>query len=155
MNADAKNSKELPPLVHKTIPDRLTQTLNVYHIHAGEQPHAIQIAVNRELETSDEVYTRRLTASEAWQEIDLGWLKDKSGSICIENLEGRSRQFNPTPEEKQAASGRTIELSNGNPDGLIILVRPTWPICFEPKQSKLFVRCQSDKASFRLTAFPR
>lgn len=154
-----------------TIPkNRITVVENVYHqvlsrneqpTQYGPKPFVI------ELETDEQVYSRRLIITEEWSELDLGWIA-KAKMFILWNDEGKFPILVPTPEEVLIASKKVLEIalaplhaSKIDQDSPRIaleafgLVYPQSSIRLFPSDSRRYrVRCQSDTCSLLVVAFP-
>lgn len=92
--------------------NRITVREQVYLETHGGKPEEILSSFSRELESYEQPYTRNLTATEEWQSLDFGWLKDNVGMLVIVNNEGKFTQVNPTDEERTEAAKKVLEVSH-------------------------------------------
>lgn len=132
--------------------DRLTVSERVYHRPIGEEASEFVSAYSHELETQEQPYERNCTATEEWQEVDLGWLKDGVSMLVIRNNEGRRLQRNPTDDVKADIAKRVLLVS---PDrSLPWLVRPKESLRGCPS-TRLFIRSQHGPIKYTVFAVPR
>lgn len=142
-------------------PNRVTAVFNVHHEHDGEQPYSIGPVISQiKLEVNEDVYTRRVTVRESWEELDLGHLPaDQVGLVIVENLEGRFPANNPTEEERKEAAKKIIEVSTGDGNGGAFLCFPapiSLPFVGYPQDaSRIALRCPVGVARCRVHVFPR
>lgn len=139
------------------ISDRITVVEMVYHRSSGEPPVCVESRFSRELETSEQPYSRRLKATEQWQSLDCGWLKDNVGMILIVNSEGRFPQANPTGKEREAAAKKVLEVAHRSlgqkgswliPPGESMRASPSAPL-------DLVIRSQSGVTKFVVHLYSR
>lgn len=91
---------------------RLTVNESVYHQLYGEQPSQIENHFSRFVESDEEPYSRRRKATEEWQPLDIGWVKEIGvGMLVISSLAGKALQRNPTKEEKEETAKQILEVS--------------------------------------------
>lgn len=134
--------------------DRLTVVETVYHRPFGQDPTAVETGFTRELKTAEQVYTRRLTATEDWQSLDCGWLESCS-SLSIENLAGKNLQVVPSEEERAEIAKQVIEICPLGWDGFPWLVYPGESMRACPSMvTALRIRCLSGKAKFIVSLVP-
>lgn len=100
--------------------DRLTVKTCVYHRHVGENPFRIQdgrdgLIYTRELQSTEQLYQRRITLTCAWHKFEAAWLQEIGCSLLIvENQEGKIPMFTkPNEAEKKRMASRVIELRFG------------------------------------------
>lgn len=161
--SDELDDDELESLINKAVPlpkgidkDRLTLTLNLVHQPRGEQPSGLNIVTSKLLETSEELYTRRITVGPEWQPIRLGdFPAEKVGRVAIYNLEGKGLSSQPSPEEKALAASKIVEVAYlGDDKGW--LVEPGWPFTGCPSDVlSIRLRCLQGEARCRLYLFPK
>ncbi len=146
------------------IKDRITVVSTVYLQPAGEKPASVESRFDRELETQEQFYTRRLKATEEWQLIDPGWLGvDGIGMMVIANDEGKNLQTIPTDEEKADTATRVLEICflyptkmENFPFACQWLTLPGESMQAYPSTlTGLHIRCRKDTAKFTVSLFPR
>jgi len=91
------------------IRDRITVIDRVYHQRLGEEAQEFPCTFSRELETTEQPYTRQLVATEEWKPLDHGWI-ERVGMLIVVNQEGRFLQTNPSKEQKDEAAKKILEL---------------------------------------------
>lgn len=91
---------------------RITILSQLYHSTPGEPVSGPSpIRTYRWLDSDEQGYTRSVKIGEDWQEIDLGWLKDKDiGYIFFENDTRRLPGKVPTQEELDELAAKVIEI---------------------------------------------
>lgn len=143
--------------------DRLTVIETIYYQPFGEEASASDNRYSCELKTSgQQLYgPRKLKATQEWQQLDVGWLKDGlAGMFSIKNIEGLVREKLPSADELKEVATRIIEITYDPEDD-----REN-PLCWEipPGQSfqgkpshidKLYIRTQFGTAKYLLTVFPK
>jgi len=143
--------------------NRLTVVGSIYFVAANEQPESVDTGFSRDLASEEQPYRRRLKATEEWQRLDCGWIKEAS-QVFIANEEGKGLQVNPTDEEREDIARRIIEVSfcedgEGPNDTFISsvwLVSPGESMRGLPSRvDRLCVRCQHGTARFTLYIVPR
>ncbi len=137
----------------KMLKDILTVVEMVYLQSIEGEAQCVESRYMRELDTHEQLYKRKLTVTNEWKPLDVGWI-EKAGLLVIHNEEGKHLTVNPTEEEAKAIADSIVEISS-NPEGCFsILVRPGESTRFEPSDvSKLQIRSQSDKAAIIIHAF--
>lgn len=103
------SNDELPRFT-PTFFSRLTIAETVYHQPGDGDSTSFGKPFNRILKTDEQPYVRTLTVGEEWVDISIGcWLKEAS-QLIIHNVENRTKLVQWTPEEKELASRRYVEL---------------------------------------------
>ena len=145
------------------IKDRLTVVESVYHQPFGESPVEIPSRFSRNLKTREQVYSRRLTATEDWQSLECGWLGNAVGMLVISNDEGKNQQANPTDEERKALAAKVLELCHSDASRTMHSPARRGEWLIPPGESmrgcpvaaqQLLIRCQSGAAKFTLHLIP-
>lgn len=142
----------------KQAKDRLTVTETVYHQTPGEEASFINSNFSRELEVKEEPYTRRCTATEEWQPLDLGWLKDLGvGMLVIRNEQGKIFDKIPTAEEREEEFKRVLQLRyRGDHVNHFWIIPPTETIKGCPSQAEsLLIRSAYKTAKYSLFLVPK
>lgn len=145
------------------VKDRLTVVESVYHQPFGEDPVEIPSRFSRNLKTREQLYCRRLVATEKWEPLDCGWLGNAVGMLVVSNNEGKNQQVNPTNEEREVLAAKVLELfcSQGDRTMLSAARQAHWLV--PPGESmrgcpaaaqKIHIRCQSGTAKFTLHLIP-
>lgn len=138
---------------------RITIVSNLYHSIPGEAskgPEAIR--TYRWLNSDEQGYGRSVKIGEDWQEIDLGWLKDKEiGYIHFENDTRRLPGKVPTQEELAILAEKVIEIGLWVGDMI-------WPLMYFPPEEgsgfapiapqNLRVRCRKGVAKLTYYVVP-
>lgn len=142
---------------------RLTVVESLYHQSFGEEPVRVDSRFSRELESDEQPYSRRLKATEGWQPLDCGWVKDP-GMVCVTNEEGKHFQVNPTKEEKEALARKVLEIliSPGQLnresmgwESLGWLIPPGESFRGCPPSHKIWIRSQSGVTRFSVFTIPK
>jgi hypothetical protein len=125
----------------------------IYHAATGCEPTAAESRFARKLETDEQPYTRRITVTQEWQQVDTGWITE-AGMLRLANKEGEGLQVQPTAEERAAMASKIVELSvDGSAPWLIF---PGESFRGMPSElESLRVRCRSGEARCLITIFPR
>lgn len=92
---------------------RLTVVETVYFQQRNGNPVSAQSKYAVELESdNEEPYQRRATATINWSKADFGWLKDRTGEIVLECLEGAPLKvgFGACVEHIMVQPGRSIRI---------------------------------------------
>jgi len=134
---------------------RLTITDQIYYQIPEEDPYEISTRVSRNLHTNEQVWSRKCTATDKWELLDLGWLKGKGCSlIVIENHAGTFTQVVPSQTELEVEAKKIIEIKyKDNKQGWLIYPQATER--FVPVDSdSLVLRCQQDTTKFTIYAIP-
>lgn len=98
------------PAEPKEIKNRITVVETIYHQEFGENPVMVESRYSRELESYDQPYERKLTATTAWTPLDTGWIKE-CGLLVIKNRESHMMMQIPTPEEKEELAKKILTVS--------------------------------------------
>lgn len=159
MNQQTSKDKQTQNVIVSEGKDRLTLVASIYHEHPGEEPFSFAFQASRSLPScDDQVYQRRLTLSEIWTPLDLGWFKDtpeRIGYICIENLEGRIKHTYPTEEQRREMAKKVVLVSPSRDDDRAWEIWPTFSFIGLPTKPELVdLRCKSGSAKILLTVFP-
>jgi len=134
--------------------DRLTVVETVYYQAYEESPVSIESKYERILQTvQEQVYIRRLTATQEWELLEYGWVEDP-GLVHIQNLEGKGPS--DLPEQERAALSDTLLLLVSHNKTLI----SSWVILAGESmrglpQGELFVRSLNKPVRFTLRAIPK
>lgn len=149
-----------PKLKAKPTPvvkDRITVVETIYYQPFGDQATSVESKFDRILDSVDEQpYSRKCKATEEWQSLDTGWVKTCS-MLSIENNEGKFAQRIPTPEERDEAKAKVLELAYSGEyvDEDTWLILPGESMRGLPADlSRLLIRCRKGSAKFTVTAFP-
>lgn len=139
---------------------RLTVVESVYYQAFGEDPFGVAHNFSRGLETNEQPYIRKLTATEEWTKLDTGWL-EKCSELVIVNEEGNFPHRLPTAEKRLEISKRIIEVGNAIPYLDDVHCIKTWEI--RPKEDmrgcpadldNIYIRCQSGRAKLTVYIIP-
>ncbi len=154
-------SEEVSP-PKRPLQDRLTVVSHVYHQRVGRNPKVIECKFTRDLESRQQVYERELEATEEWQPLDHGWLKDSVRMLVITNQEGQNLQVHPTDEEREATAKRVLCLAYGSNNGPHPCLDCCWLVPpgesfqgFPSQISQLCIRSQSGITEYTLYLIPR
>lgn len=143
--------------------NRITVVESIYHTEFGQNPSMIDARYSRELDSDEQLYQRRLTATEEWSRLDTGWIEE-AGLMVIKNLTGEFLQISPSEEEKEETKKKILELSylvGANPfdslsEGLNWLIPPKETMKAVPSSVKtLFIRSQFGEIKYNLYLFPK
>jgi len=150
---DARESKVVPREV-------LTCVLNVTHHPLGEQPHHSAFALQRELDTHEECYTRRIFIGPAWKPLGYGPLAPyQVGFILLQNNMGVNQQLVPSDKQRAKIDRSVVEIALGEIGTPLVpmLLYPGWPLLFRPSNAGMVVvRSQCvEEVPCRVTAYPR
>ena len=138
----------------KMLKDILTVVEMVYLQSIDGEAQCVESRYMRELNTHEQLYKRKLTITNEWKPLDVGWC-EKPGLLVIHNEEGKHSTVNPTEEEAKAIADSIVEISPNPESCFSIYVRPGESSRFEPSDvSKLQIRSLSDEASIIIQAFP-
>jgi len=69
---------------------RITVVENIYHQTSEGEPFQIECGFTRKTEVIEQPYVRWLTATEEWQLLDMGWMKDVTGMLIIVNQDDQN-----------------------------------------------------------------
>ena len=142
---------------------RMTVVSKVYYAGPRQQTHDPNLSFSRFLEGAEEPYRRTTTVGEDWQELDLGWLKDRQGFLCVKNDEGSQRRVNPTEDELIDSNKRVLELGTfpqalevaGAQPSPFARIRPGESCQFEPcTAARLRIRCKHGSVRVVFFAIP-
>lgn len=107
------------------VPARLTVIRTIQFGGMSRQTTAQELHSQREVISAIQPYGPRfdIEVGEQWQFLDLGWFRgdnklDEVGDVTITNQEGKFTQTIPTPQEKQEALGKVLELGIRGNDGI-------------------------------------
>lgn len=145
-------SKKAKPTPKNT----LTVVENVYHQVVGEQPTMTESRFTRDLESTEQVFTRHLVLTEEWKPLEVGWL-DQLSMMVIKNNEGIGLKQIPTKEQREEIDQRVIEVSY-TPNsfkfmGWTIFPRESMRAC--PSDARLLhLRCRTGTARATITLLP-
>ena len=150
---DARESKVVPKEV-------ITCVLNVTHHPLGEQSTNSAFALQRELETHEECYTRRMLIGPAWKCLEYGPLEHyQVGFILLQNNMGVNQQLVPSDKQRAKIARSVVEIALGEIGTPLtpMLLYPGWPLLFCPSDASLVVvRSQCvEEIPCRITAYPR
>lgn len=139
------------------------------------QPISQELNSRREVISSMQPYgpRRSIEVGEKWESLDLGWFRldnklHEIGELAITNQEGKFTQIIPTPQEKQEALLKVLELgikSDFDPsqsptsfalipasqDGFTLQHHEFIPS--DPKQ--VMIRCRMGIAKYSITVYPK
>lgn len=139
--------------------DRMTVQQTLSHEHFGEQPTQVTSTYSRLLKNKEQPYKRRMVIGPTWQAIDLGWFTDNPndvGTVIIENGEGLGYVEQPSPEEREAADKRIIEISFTKISSQADLCYPRSIKILHPNNADgLFLRCQAGQAKIQVHVYSR
>ena len=100
--------------------DKLIVVEQVYHQPFDAPAIVVETRTSRNLTTCEQVYERRLVATEKWAELELGWIKNP-GLIVVKNQPLSFFQKIPTEAEKQEAAKKILLLQyRGDSRGWLI-----------------------------------
>lgn len=147
--------------------DRLTFVGNVYHQPSEGEPSQVSLKFERLLETQEQIFQRSLRATIEWKPLvpERCWLQgDQIGLIVVRNDEGRYARFLPTPEEKEEAKGKVLEIAfrtdqdqkvfDVSANCLLVGPKECHPIsAFRPEL--LAVRSRASETRYTVFIFPR
>lgn len=144
---------------------RLTVVEQVYHTavrdgHPDQPTQHASVPFTRELESDEQVWQRTLKVGEAWQPIDQGWLDEAGvGLLLLQNEEGRFTQTKPSPEEKEEAAKKVVEVGASfitGASGMVFAVPAGESARVpNPDMNHLMIRCQHGTARVTVTLFPK
>jgi len=135
--------------------DRLAAVGTVYHQPFGEGPTSIEFRFSRELEAKEQLYSRHIKVSEAWELLDCGWIKS-AGMLVITNDEGKHQQVKPTAGELEAISKRIVEVAYGRSGKHGWLIPPGESMIGCPSNVQgLYIRCHSNTARCTVHLIPQ
>lgn len=145
-----------PPLP-RVAPGRLTVVEQLYYQRGDDpqKPTGLDCRFSAECWAGSRAFQDEVTATEAWQPLDLGRVK-----VCRQlHVENKIKRFerNPTEAERQAADGLVAEfcfspLERDVPKADIWL-RPGETLRIEPR-GQLWFRCLFGLATLVITAIP-
>ena len=134
--------------------DILTVVEMVYLQPIDGEAQCVESRYMRELDTHEQLYKRRMTVTNEWKPLDVGWI-EKAGLLVIHNEEGQHLTANPTEEEAKTIADSIVEISSNSEGCFRILVRPGESTRFEPSDVfKLQIRSRTAKAFVTIHAFP-
>lgn len=139
--------------------DSLTVVETVYHRAISGKITEVDSRFSRELETCEQPYERQLVATEEWQPLDFGWLKDNVGMFVLVNEAGKDRTTKPTEEEKQELSEQWLQImysviGTEGREGWIVPPGETMR-GYPMNPSGLYIRCHRSNAPFTIRVFPK
>ncbi len=132
--------------------DRLSFVGQLVLLSNLDVPVAAEISFERLLKTKEEPYCRtRVTVGEEWTPVDMGWVKSP-GMVVIKNRETKFGVV-PTPEQKEEAAGKVVELSflPEGPAHIIIYPKETQPLSVA--RDGLWMRCRHGTTTCSLEVF--
>lgn len=133
--------------------DRLTYRLMWYHIPPDSDAQTVECGHTRTLEHRDQPYIRKMVATEAWQPLDYGWIKEPS-TILIETFR-LHLPVNPSEEQKKAYEEGILELGYADSSGGF-LVYPGQSLPFNiTKPESLQIRSLKGDVHFCLHAYSK
>lgn len=126
----------------------------------GANPQPVEHTFVRYLESDKQIWRLPYAvATSEWVGVETGWL-DTASLIRVENLEGHFRQVQPSPQERQAAEGKIIEI------GIFWRDEPTpvsevpprevlklFPLHGDPAQ--YYIRARGGDAHYSLSIYPK
>lgn len=137
--------------------NRLTVFTQVSHERSGERATSIPMSYSELLQVEEDIYARRQSADAIWSTLDFGWLgSEQAGLIIIENLEGREKGTQPTPEELRKRSALVLEVAVEGAEEAFFPIPPRrhWPF-WNAHPERLRIRCQGGKASYKIIVMPK
>lgn len=159
-------SSDLPILEQgPPLPDRITVSGNVSLQSVGNEPVQISLNFERLLETQEQVFQRRLTATGEWNPLipERCWIQgDEVGMIVVRNDEGRHPQVQLSQEQKdELKSRRVLEIALGygaiedsRRNYLQIGAKECYPI-LATLPGLLRVRARAGEVRYTVFVFPR
>jgi hypothetical protein len=134
-------ASSLPPKPRMTVVDIF------YHQVFGEQPESVESRFERELSSDEQMYQRKKVATEEWQPIDLGWVKEV-GTVFIQNIEGQFHSVNPTVEQKEEIAKRVLEFTFAQCKECFLIPPGESMRCSPTSAGSLMLRCRSGQAKY-------
>ena len=136
---------------------RITAVSQVYFHQPNGQPTGADMRWGRWLNTADEqAWVRRMAIGEEWAAVDAGWNADALSLLTVEN-EFTRFQVMPTPDERQAADLKWVELSLRGDGVADLILRPGEGV-FLPlapgRAVRLQARCQVGQTKIVVRSFP-
>ena len=137
--------------------DRLTLILSVVHERRGDAPFSTAFRHSHGLDSSEQTWQRRITVTEDWRSLDLGWLSDENaGLLFLENLTGRAPLRNPTAAELAEQAQRVVEVALTGDQNSSWLLTPACPMLATPQRhTTVRLRCLKGQTEVKVTVFPR
>lgn len=150
---------------------RLTGVMKLYHSPAEGEASECSHSWTLWLETDEQPWgPRHVQVGPEWVPLPDGWggeFAAQAAAVVLFNREGTFRTVTPTPEEREAARAKVVEVGVATvwPDGLeatdtvepFACVRPltSQPIQLPPGGlGRLRLRCPAGKARVSVTIFP-
>lgn len=123
----------------------------IYHI-TPDGAESLAANSNRKLASDEQMYQRRCTATDKWEQLDTGWVKDIA-LLHVENKEGRFL-INPSEEEREDSDKRVLEISYCPEVVGGWLIPPRETFRGTPSGSTLYIRCKHGEAKYLVSAIP-
>lgn len=146
---------EPAPMVNPSQSSRLVVVESVYHQPADGPPTTATgdiVRFGRDLASDEQPYERHKVVKESWEPLDCGWI-DRCGMLLLRNDEGHFA-INPTPEQREAAMRRVIELSFDG-EHSAISVPPRESCRFYPADAgNIRLRCREGSARYTVHLTP-
>jgi hypothetical protein len=136
---------------------RLTVIEQIRYQCGYEEPLASDCRFSCILESVEQPYFRRLTATEEWNALAAGCWFDLASRVMVINREGTGAQVIPTEGEKASIKGRVLEVSLRLSAPWCDVEIPPGESCELPVRSarSLLARCRSGRALYCVYVFPR
>lgn len=129
-----------------------------YYRAEGEQPIVVSSRFGRDLQTTEQPYIRRVTITEKWEQLQLGWIQQCG--LLILAVDPPSYKVQPTPEERNEAESKVVEV-------IWNLDNPQWGIRIPPGEDarfqpiyripetefRLYARCLNGQTKLTVHAF--
>lgn len=133
----------------------ITIVEQIVHYVEQQQPQGEQFAFARACDTDEQIYVRRYSINDEWQNIDVGWMGAHPGMVHIEH-EIKHPDKNPTAEEKaELALPILVGISDG---GVVpvLKIRPGETARFEPCDlAGMFIRSIKGERKIVLRLYPQ
>ena len=134
--------------------DKVTLVKSIYYIRVGMQPQAVEGSSTRRLHgKGGSLLTFSDVATMEWQLLS-PVRTTTVGLLIIANMEGFFTQTIPTPEERQEAEAKVLQIGVGGRPLLLVSPREVQDI-MPVDISELQIRSVHGEAKYTLTVLPR
>lgn len=144
-------SEKRTPITPKRA-SRITVNESVYYQPHGEEAKQVSSSFSEDVNTTEQLYQRKVQVGSEWKYVDLGWVE--SLSVLVISNQRQRPLVQPSVQEIQEASARIVELSYDDQDrGWVI--KPGQSMRGTPNSPKsLRIRCLQGEATVLISAFP-
>jgi len=148
----------------KKLQGRVVVVESIYHQPANDQPKVVDNSYLCRIDSDEQAYgPRRAEVGEAWQPLDVGWIKCAS-VMAIRNEEGKFTQTIPTEDQIAEAEAKVIEvgIQDGVPGPMsskvfsFAVLSTQQSLRIPPSNlSNYRIRCVKGTARYSISLFPK